>query len=115
MRIFTVFAAFILTSGCAQYQAERQLVQNQADDAKCRSFGAKVGTGPYIQCMVEQDNQRQANRRAAIAGVQQSIDSFQPVLPGYQVQPMPNPLANQPQPQNMTCNTLGTTTNCRTY
>lgn len=114
MRVLAVFIGFLTLSGCAQYQAERQAEQNQADGAKCESFGAVRGTVPYIQCMVDMDNQRQTNRRAAVAGIQQSLQSFQPVLPSYQVQPIPNPLANQ-APSNMTCNTLGNTTNCRTY
>jgi hypothetical protein len=114
MRPLMIFIGLLAFSGCAQYRAERQAEQNQADGAKCESFGAIRGTAPYIQCMVDMDNQRAANRRAAIAGVQQSLQSFQPVLPSYQVQPIPNPLANQ-APRNMTCNTMGQMTNCSTY
>lgn len=114
MRILTIFVGFLALSGCSQYRAERQAEQNQADGAKCESFGAARGSVPYIQCMVEMDNQRAANRRAAVAGVQQSIQGFQPVMPGYQVQPIPNQLASQPVQRNTTCNTIGTTTNCTT-
>lgn len=99
---------------CAQYQADRLAAQNQADGAKCESFGAVRGTAPYIQCMVGLDNQRAADKQAALAGVQQSLAGFQPVLPGYQVQPTPNPIAT-PAPSNMRCNTMGTQTNCTTY
>lgn len=115
MRVLAVFIGFIALSGCASYQAERQATQNQADGAKCESFGAVRGSLPYVQCMVEMDNQRAANQRAAVAGVQQSLSGFQPILPGYQVQPIPNPIANQPAPRNTRCNTMGDTTNCTTY
>lgn len=115
MRILAVISSFIVLSGCAEYRAKQETAQLGADDAKCQSYGAQKGTVPYIQCMVEQDNQRAANKRAAVAGVQQSLSTFTPTLPGYQVQPIPNPLANQPVQRNTTCNTLGATTNCTTY
>lgn len=115
MRVFATLFGFLVLSGCAEYRAKQEASQLNADDAKCQSFGAQKGSAPYIQCMVGQDNRRAADKRATIAGVQQSINSFNPVLPGYEVQPVPNPLANQSSPRQTTCNTMGATTHCTTY
>lgn len=48
-----------LTATCEQDQAKRRAEQLAAnDDAVCRGYGAARGTRAYIQCRMNQDNQR---------------------------------------------------------
>jgi hypothetical protein len=63
--------------GCAQWEAQERAAAEQqaravadADDWRCRQYGATPGSQVYVQCRMNLDNQRfaasEANRQAAI-------------------------------------------------
>jgi len=66
MRGWIVLALCLLQAGCAEYYAGQAAQASMADDARCLSYGAKPGSDAYVQCRMNLDNQRDANRRAAI-------------------------------------------------
>ncbi len=86
MRILIVLAASISLAGCAEYQAEQAAQIAASDDAQCASYGARPGTDAYIQCRMNLDNQRQANRRAVVGAYleAQRQNTYQPT-PVYQI------------------------------
>jgi hypothetical protein len=49
MRAVIVFIALLSLAGCAGHGPTRDYV-GEADDAKCRSYGAKPGTDAYVAC-----------------------------------------------------------------
>lgn len=63
MRYWIALAAVLSLAGCKTMQE----AQMDADDAKCRSYGAEKGSPPYMQCRMNLDAGR-ASVRAAEAG-----------------------------------------------
>jgi hypothetical protein len=66
MRALIVLALSVQLACCAEYQAEQAAQASMADDAQCASYGARPGSDAYVQCRMNLDNQRGANRRAAV-------------------------------------------------
>lgn len=74
MRILLVSLAALGVTACGlspEYQAmkaaeekARQDAVNQADDAKCRSYGVQPGSQPYVACRINLEQSR-ANIAAA--------------------------------------------------
>jgi len=61
----------LLTSGCAEYQAQQAAQHAAEDDAKCHSYGAKPGAPAYVQCRAQLDAARtQADAAVASAVIQ---------------------------------------------
>jgi hypothetical protein len=70
MRFATILVILATLAGCAQYDAERQAnlkaaaqARVAADDAACRSSGAKVGTPAYEDCRKRWENQHAQETR----------------------------------------------------
>jgi hypothetical protein len=62
-KIFAVLSAALLLAACATTTpAERR----RADEAQCRSYGFRVGTDAFSQCLLDLDLNRAANRRARL-------------------------------------------------
>lgn len=57
--------AFTGLAGCMK-TAEQQKIA--ADDAKCRSYGAPIGSQGYILCRAQLDQARSDRKAAQIAG-----------------------------------------------
>jgi hypothetical protein len=87
-------------AGCLTAQ-ERQQQMTAQDDQKCRSFGATPGSDIYVKCRMNLNDNREANQRAAMDDLANSIHQ-QP----YIVPPMapPNP--------TITCLRTGNLTTC---
>jgi hypothetical protein len=81
---------------------EAAAARDDADAARCQSFGLKYGTPEYAQCRMNIDNQRAANFRAAVSA--------------------PPPQPTRPAPTSTNCTTFGSnnggtiqgSTNCMT-
>jgi hypothetical protein len=65
---YVAFLAVIILAGCAQDQAQQQQQQmtegkeetdavNTIDDAKCKSYGAALGSPEYARCRSNLDSQ----------------------------------------------------------
>lgn len=70
-KLIPLFVAALTLSGC-QTIAERQAEIDQADDARCISYGAKRGTPAYTNCRLEIDRNRaiaMEARRPVVVGV----------------------------------------------
>ena len=92
-------ALAMLLTGCVTTQ-EQQLA---ADAARCRSYGAALGTQAHLQCRMELDRQRQA--WAALAAAQRA----QMIAIGAQMmQPTPAPALSP----SFTCRHYGNRTTC---
>jgi hypothetical protein len=81
----------------AQAQANATAIASN-DDAQCRSYGAEPGSPSYIQCRMNLDNQRAANKRAAISAILANRPTPQPYY-------LPQP----PQSRTTTCTYGGST------
>ena len=70
----------LLTSGCAEYEAQRAAQHAAEDDAKCQSYGAKTGGPAYVQCRAQLDAARtQAEAAVASAVIQAPKPTYNPV------------------------------------
>jgi hypothetical protein len=72
--------------GTAGYQAienSRAAAQAQTanDDAYCRSLGVSPGSDGYVQCRMNLDNQRMANKRAVVSAILARPTPQPPSLP----------------------------------
>jgi hypothetical protein len=85
--LFSLLA--LALAGCA---SRTEIEQRNAieDDAKCQSYGAKLGEPAYVQCRAQLDAARTGARAAAMSGA-----AAPPGGGPVQVQPMPQ---YQPQP-----------------
>ncbi len=59
MRVAILFCTVLLLAGCATQQqpgeaaakkAQRAAIQDEADDAQCRSYGTPPGSDGYVKC-----------------------------------------------------------------
>lgn len=57
-----VAAAAAACAGCASHAEIAD-----ADDSRCRSYGAAPGSDAYVQCRMTQDARRDAMRRAILS------------------------------------------------
>lgn len=58
-------------SGCASPQQQASI-----DAATCQSYGAALGTREYYECRMIKDNQHAADRAAALAQMNDGIDTI---------------------------------------
>jgi hypothetical protein len=63
MKATVVFVALLSLAGCTSHGPTRDYV-GEADDAKCRSYGAKPGTDAYVACRSRIGAARENNNSA---------------------------------------------------
>lgn len=106
MRILAILMSFITLSGCAgsvvgdAIAGPEKLAQQ--DDAYCTSIGLRFGTPDYANCQLQTTQRRQDHHAAAIQSASDNL-----IAAGAAMQSRP--------PQQTTCQTIGTITNCSTY
>jgi len=111
----------LLLSACASREqvaarkAEAERAAEAQRDARCASFGYKVGTPDYSRCLENlyiQDQQTAAAEKAEDAArVQRVGNALQQAGAAMQsISPPPPPI--EPMHRPITCNTFGTTTTC---
>jgi hypothetical protein len=66
--IASAIAVAMLLAGCASAQQRLEDTQAAEDDAKCKSYGAKVGTDAYVSCRTQLAQVRAT--KAAATGTQ---------------------------------------------
>jgi len=98
MRILVIALALTAMGGCAQQWAE-------ADDATCRSYGARPGTDGYARCRMFKDEQR----RQAFAQMGRAMQEAAAASERAQAEAMAN------RPRQTTCNRFGSQINCTTW
>jgi len=69
----------MLVAGCAEYEARLAAQHAAEDDAKCQSYGAKVGEPAYVQCRAQLDAARtQASATSSAAVIAASRPTYTP-------------------------------------
>jgi hypothetical protein len=72
MRTLILLLLSLTLSACASHE---QLAA--ADDALCRGYGATPGSDAYIQCRMQQDSTRRAERQRAIESMSATLEDMQ--------------------------------------
>lgn len=93
----TVIVALLFLTSCADFQARmaaqqaanaqaatmQQQAINDADDAQCRSYGAKPGSDAYVACRMNLANTRQQAAKAASDRACAAASQMVGVMGGY--------------------------------
>jgi hypothetical protein len=75
MRAAIAGMAFLAVAGCASGQ-NVQVTREQADDAKCRSYGAAKGSPAYVNCRTQLDVQRSNAVAMGDAAAQTGMNTY---------------------------------------
>lgn len=109
MRAALFCVGLLSLTSCAEYQERQNDDRQAAHHEQCRSYGLEFGTPPYANCLMNLDQQDNANRQAVIGAYLTNQPRQQPY-----VLPMPAAPVPAPVPRACTSTVAGQTvyTNC---
>jgi hypothetical protein len=115
-RLLAALGFIALLSGCSA--ADREAWGHpdpEADDAKCRSFGLKSGTEPYMQCRMYAEQQRgETQRRNLAASAQLGALGGNLMAQGAQRTTSSGTMPSWYKPTTQ-CRMIGQIASCQTY